>query len=307
MFGLPLDEEAGYHVPMTLRDAFPEITRQQEPLAPLTSLRVGGAAEYLVRPRSVPELAGVLKFAADNRVPIRILGAGNNVLVRDEGVRGAVVQLSEPAFTAIAVDGKNVRADGGALLADLISQSVKSRLAGLETLVGIAATVGGAVRANAGDRSGEIGQYVRRVRVLDARGTAVWREHDELRFGEQQSNLDDPVILSAEFELETDRPDALQKRLLKAWIARKARLPHSFEAAARMFANPRGLNAGTLIDKAGLGKLKVGEAEVSERNPNFVVAGRGATARDVLALINLIQTKVREHCGVQLDQELLVW
>src|SRR5262245_61471933 len=154
MFGLPLNEEPGYHVPMTLRDAFPEITRQQEPLAPFTKLRVGGAAEFFVRPRSVEELAGVLKFTSDGRIPVRILGAGNNVLVRDEGVSGAVVRLGEPAFNAIAVNGKSVRADGGALLSDLISQSVKGGLAGLETLVGIAATVGGAVRANAGDRNG---------------------------------------------------------------------------------------------------------------------------------------------------------
>src|SRR5207248_5882329 len=104
-FGLPLDEEAGYHVPMTLRDAFPEITRLDEPLAPFTGLRVGGPAEFLVRPRSVAELAGVLKFAADNRIPARILGAGSNILVRDEGVRGAVVRLSEPAFTTITVEG----------------------------------------------------------------------------------------------------------------------------------------------------------------------------------------------------------
>jgi UDP-N-acetylmuramate dehydrogenase len=292
---------------MTLRDAFPEITRPHVPLAPFTSLRVGGAAEFLVQPRSTRELAAVLKFVADQRVPNRILGVGSNIVVRDDGVSGAVVRLSEPVFTTISVEGKTVRAGGGALLADLISLSVKASLAGLETLVGIAATVGGAVRHNAGDRTGEIGQYVRRVEVLDARGAAVWREHEELRFAERQSNLDDPVILTTEFELDADRPDALVKRLLKAWIMRKARLPHSFEAAARMFANPRGLQAANLIEKAGLGKLKVGAAEVSERNPNFVVAAPGATARDVLALIDLIQTKVRDHCGVQLERDLLVW
>src|SRR5262249_45018146 len=144
------------------------------------------------------------------------------VLVRDEGVSGVVLRLTEPAFARIEVSGRTVQAGGGAALSALISESARNNLGGLETLVGIAATVGGAVRCNAGDRAGEIGEYVPRVEVLDSNHRAVWREHEELRFAAHHSNLDDPVILRAEFELEAAKAEDIHKRMLRAWITRKA-------------------------------------------------------------------------------------
>ncbi len=292
---------------MTLSEAFPEIVRSKEPLAPYTLLRLGGPAEFLAQPRSVVELAGLLGHAAQQRMPVRVLGVGSNVLVRDEGVSGLVLRLCAPIFTTIEVDGRKVRAGSGAALSALISEAARHNLAGLETLVGISATVGGAVRCNAGDRTGEIGQYVRRVAVLDSRHQSVWREHDELRFSENHSNLDDPVIVTAEFELDADQADAIVKRMRKAWILRKAAQPYSFEAAGRIFKNPRGLQAAALIEAAGLKKTRVGGAEVSERNANYIVAGPGTTARDVLRLIELIQAKVREASGVSLERDILIW
>jgi UDP-N-acetylmuramate dehydrogenase len=292
---------------MTLLEAFPDIVRAQEPIGPYTTVRLGGKAEYLVQPRSVDELAAVMRLAAQQRLPVRVLGVGSNVLVRDEGVKGIVLRLVEPVFTSVEVDGRTVRAGAGASLSGLISKAATQGLAGLETLVGISASVGGALRWNAGDRSGEIGEYVRRVQVLDQRHTATWREHDELRFSEQQSNLDDPVILGAEFELEYDNPDTIVKRMRKAWIFRKSSQPLSYEAAGRLFKNPRGLQAAVLIESAGLAKTKVGGAELSERNANFVVVGPTATARDVMRLIELIRSKVRESSGVNLEQDLVIW
>ena len=292
---------------MTLSEAFPDIVRVKEPLAPYTLLRLGGPAEYLAQPRTVAELAAVLTHAGREQTPARVLGVGSNVLVRDEGVKGIVLRLAAPAFAKIEVSGRKVRAGSGAALAALISESARNNLAGLETLVGIIATVGGAVRCNAGDRAGEIGQYVRRVEVLDHRHQCVWREHDELHFSENRSNLDDPVIVTAEFELEPDAPDAILKRLQRSWIVRKNTQPYSFELAARIFRNPRGLQASALIEAAGLKKTRVGGAEVSERNANYVVAGQGASARDVLRLIELIQAKVREDSGVVLERDMLVW
>jgi UDP-N-acetylmuramate dehydrogenase len=291
----------------TLLESFPEIVRPNEPLGPFTLLRVGGKAENLVQPRAVEELAAVMKFAADNKIPVRVLGIGSNVLVRDEGVSGIVLKLTAPAFSKVDVEGRKVRAGGGAALSELISESARRNLAGLETLVGIPATVGGALRVNAGDRSGEIGQYVRRVQVLDGRHAAVWREHDELRFGEHQSNLDDPVILGAEFELDIDKPDAIVKRMRRAWIMRMSTQPYSFESAARAFKDPRGLQASALIDAAGMGKTKVGKAALSDRNSNYVVASSGATARDVLRLLDLVRSKVRENSGTQLENEITIW
>lgn len=292
---------------MTLQTEFPEIVKVQEPLAPYTLLRLGGKAEFLAEPRSVEELSAVMKRAAALKLGVRLLGVGSNLLVRDEGVPGVVVRLAAPAFAGVQVDGRRARAGGGAPLAQLISETARRQLAGLETLVGISATVGGALRVNAGDRTGEIGQYVRRVEVLDTQHRAVWREHEELKFSEYESNLDDPVILGAEFELDTDRPEAIVKRMRRAWILRKAAQPYTREAAVRAFKDPRGLQASALIDQAGLGKTKVGKASLSERNSNWIVATDGGSARDVLRLLDTIAAKVREKSGVTLEPEITVW
>jgi UDP-N-acetylmuramate dehydrogenase len=286
---------------------FAEIAKFNEPLAPYTYLKLGGPAEALVQPRSRDELARVVRQCMQERIPLHVLGGGCNVLARDEGVRGVVVRLSEPAFTAISVQGRNVQAGTGASLSALISQASRHGLTGLETLVGIGGTVGGALRCNAGDRSGEIGQCVRRVEVMDEHGQIAVREREELSFAPGSSNLDDPVLLAAEFELEADDPDAIVKRMRRAWIQRKASQPLSFQAAARIFKNPRGRNATTLIEQAGLAKMRVGGAEVSDRNPNFIVAHPGATARDVLRLIDLVKARVQERFGVALELEIAVW
>jgi UDP-N-acetylmuramate dehydrogenase len=286
---------------------FAEFTTANEPLAPYTHLKIGGPAEYFVQPRSVEELVAVLRHCATSKIPQRVLGAGVNLLVPDEAVPGAVLRLSSPAFSTISVDGTRVRTGCGASLPSLISAAARHGLAGLEALVGIPATVGGALRHNAGGRSGEIGPLVRRVEVLDEKGGVDVRERDELKFGESASNLDDAVLLTAELELEKDSTDAIVKRMRKAWITRKAGKPYTFQASARMFQNPKGFSAAALIEQAGLGRQKVGGAEVSERNANYVVANAGATARDVLRLMDLLKSKVAERTGIELERELVVW
>ncbi len=286
---------------------FAEFVKANEPLAPYTSLKLGGPAEALAQPRSPDELSRLVKHCTAERIPLHVLGAGCNILIHDEGVRGVVIRLSEPAFTHIRVDGRSVRAATGAGLSTLISQASRHGLAGLEMLVGIGGTVGGALRGNAGDRAGEIGQHVRRVEVMDSRGTIEVREREELSFSPGSSNLDDPVLLGAEFELETDNPDVIVKRMRKAWIQRKAGQPLSFQAAARIFRNPRGRSAASLVEQAGLAKTRVGGAEVSDRNPNYFIAYPGATARDVLRLIDLIKSKVQERFGTELEVELTIW
>jgi len=218
-----------------------------------------------------------------------------------------VLRLSEPAFTQIKVQGKQVRAGAGASLSSFISEAARHGLAGLETLVGIPGSIGGALRCNAGDRSGEVGQYVRQVEVLDEKGQVEARAREELRFAHRWSNLDDPVILAAEFELENDHVDAIVKRLRKAWISRKASQPLTFEATARMFKDPRGLSAAMLISQAGLAGQRVGGAELSDRDANFVVAQPGTSARDILRLIDLIRSRVKEQTGVELELEITVW
>jgi len=284
-----------------------EIVKHNESLAPYTHLKVGGPAELLVQPRSREELRTVVRRCFEEHIPLRVLGSGCNVLVRDEGVHGAVLRLSEPAFTQVTVEGKRVQAGTGAALSALISQSARHALAGLESLVGIPGTVGGALRRNAGGRSGDIGQYVRRVEVIDSRGEIQVRERDELRFGYRFSNLDDPVLLGAEFELETEDTGAIVKHMRKAWIQRKASQPFSFQASGRVFKNPRGLSASALIEQAGLARTRVGGAEVSERDANFIVIQSGGTARDVLRLIELIRSQVQDRFNVELELDISVW
>lgn len=286
---------------------FPDIVKFNEPLAPYTYFKLGGPAEALVQPRSREELAAVLRRCAERQIPLHVLGGGCNVLVRDEGVRGVVLRLSGAEFASVTVEGKVVRSATGAGLAALISAAARHGLAGLESLVGIPGTVGGALRCNAGDRSGEIGQFVRRVEAMDERGQVDIRERDELRFAYRWSNLDDPVLLNVDFELEHDDADAIVKRMRRAWIQRKASQPLSFQAAGRIFKNPRGLSAATLIEQAGLAKARVGGAEVSDRNPNFIVAHPGASARDVLRVIDMVRSRVKESVSVDLELEIAVW
>ena len=292
---------------MAALDDFPEIVKRHEPLAPYTNLRLGGPADLLVQPRNREELAAVVRQCFREKLPLRVIGKACNVLVGDEGVRGVVLRLTEPAFTQIHVSGKCVTAGAGASVSALISQATQSGLAGLETLVGIPGTVGGALRCNAGDRAGDIGQFVAQVEVLDTRGDVQVRERDELQFTYHWSNLDDPVLLAAVFQLEPDSPDAIVKRMRKAWILRRAGQPLTYQAASRIFTNPRGLSASALIEQAGLAKTRVGGAEVSERDAGFIVVHPGGTARDVLRLIDLVRSRVQERFGVELELEIRVW
>jgi UDP-N-acetylmuramate dehydrogenase len=284
-----------------------EFVRQREPLAPYTSLRVGGAAEYFAQPRSREELLAVVRRCFQEHIALRVLGGGCNILVRDDGVRGMVIRLSEPAFTQVAVEGKRIRAGAGTALSALISAAARHGLAGLESLVGVPGTIGGALRCNAGDRSGEIGQFVCSVEVLYDHGEVQVREREELRFGYRSSNLDDVIVLAGELELEPDPVDAIVKRLRKAWIQRKAGQPFGFQAAGRIFKNPRGLSAAALIVQAGLNGTRVGGAEVSDRDANFIVAQPGTSARDILRLIDLIRSKVQARSGIELELEIAVW
>jgi UDP-N-acetylmuramate dehydrogenase len=288
-------------------DEFADIVKRNEPLAPYTHLKLGGPAEMLVQPRSHDELSRVVRRCYQDRIPLRVLGSGCNLLVRDEGVSGVVLRLTEPAFTTISVEGNGVRAGTGAAVSALISQAARHNLAGLETLVGIPGSVGGALRCNAGDRTGDIGQFVRLVEVLDSQGNIQVRDRDELRFSEHASNLDDPVLLTAEFALDRDDPDSIVKRMRRAWIMRKASLPPSYQAAGRIFKNPRGLSAAALIEQAGLARQRVGGAEVSDRDPNYFVVLHGAKGADVLRLIDLVRARVKERFNVNLEQELTVW
>lgn len=292
---------------MSLLEKFGDITRVDEPLAPHTWLKIGGPAQFFVTPRNLDELKQVIQHCHQAEIPVRMLGGGSNLLVRDEGVSGVVIRLSSEAFAEIEVDGTTVKSGAGALLSQLISASVKAGLAGLETLAGIPGTVGGALRGNAGGRSGDIGQFVRSVTVLTARGEEFVRSEDELSFAYRTSNIDELAIIAAEFALQPDDPHEITQRMRKLWIMKKATQPLSFQSAGCIFKNPRGLSAGALIEQAGLKGTRIGGAEINDRHANFIVAEPGASSQDVLRLIELARSRVAEQFGVDLELEIRIW
>ncbi len=292
---------------MTIHTAFPEIVKTNEPLAPYTHLKIGGPAQFLVEPRSVEELRQVLQHCKQQQLPLRMLGGGYNLLVGDAPIPGVVLRLQHAAFAMISAENTTVRAGGGAMLFDLIATTVATGLGGLETLVGIRGTVGGSVRCNVGDRNGEIGSSVRRVAVMHDDGTEHIRNRDDLTFSDHRSDLDEPVILWVEFELLKEKPEALLKRMRRAWIQRKAQEPLTLQAAVRLFRQPQGQSAAKLIERAGMAKYRIGGAELSDRNPNYVVAHAGTTAQDILTLMEIVQARVFEHSTVKLERELNIW
>jgi UDP-N-acetylmuramate dehydrogenase len=281
--------------------------REQVPLAERTWFKLGGAAQYFAEPTSTNELLSVIQRCHEEGLQVRLLGGGSNVLVRDEGVSGMVICLTNRAFAEVAIAGRKVTVGSGAKLANVITVAVGAGLAGLEPLVGIPGTIGGALHGNAGTQAGDIGQWTTRATVVTRSGEVITRERDDLVFAYRQSSLDELAILDAQFELEEEDPDELTKRMQKQWIIKKANLPMSHENTGCIFKNPRGMSAGMLIDQAGLKGERVGAAEVSQRHANFIIAHQGATTRDVLKLIDVVRSKIIERMGVELETELEIW
>lgn len=289
-------------------DEFRAFVTSSEPLAPLTWFRLGGPAEFLARPRTVEQLTALLGRCRAAQIPARILAGGSNVLVRDSGVAGVVILLESPAFADVVIQGNRVEAGAAVPLTALISQTARAGLAGLELLTGVPGTVGGALRGNAEGHQGSIGQFVRRAHVIDAQDRVQVRERDDLSFGYRWSNLDEPVILSATFEFESEDPEAVVKRMRRIWIVKKENQPYGHQSAGLIFKNPMpDLSARVLIDQTGLKGTRVGGAEISDRHANFIVAQPGATAEDVLGLIDLIRRRVRQQFGYDLELQLQVW
>jgi UDP-N-acetylmuramate dehydrogenase len=292
---------------MSWDKGFEHFVKRAEPLAPHTWFHLGGPAEYFAEPQSVDQLQALVRRCRETSTPVRILGGGSNVLVRDEGLSGVVVRLNAPAFSDIALNKDLLSAGGGAKLGHAISTSVREGRAGLEALVGIPGTIGGALHGNAGSRGGDIGQWTCQATVMSRSGEILQRKRDELVFAYRESSLDELVILSAQFQLEQDDPEELTKRMQKQWIVKKASQPLGHQSAGCIFKNPRGMSAGMLIEQAGLKNTRIGQAEVSDRHANFIIADPGATSADVLKLIEVVRERVMERLGIELETEIEIW
>ncbi len=292
---------------MAFWSGFEKIVRQAEPLAMHTWFQLGGPAEFFAEPDNPDQLIGLIQRSQQEGIDVRLLGQGSNVLVRDEGIPGLVVKLSAAEFGKIEVAGRRIVAGGGAILGRVVTTAVHRGLAGLETLIGIPGTLGGALHGNAGSHGGDVGQWASGATVVTTAGEVLHRGRDDLFFGYRESSLDDLVILEGSFQLEEDEPADLARRMQKQWIVKKAAQPMGHQCAGCIFKNPRGASAGELIEKAGLKGTRIGGAVVSDRHANFIVAEPESTSTDVLRLMELIRSQVRDRLGVDLELEIEIW
>ncbi|MBW7904067.1 MAG: UDP-N-acetylmuramate dehydrogenase [Phycisphaerae bacterium] len=293
---------------MSWCDDFRHIIRPDVPLAPLTWYRLGGAARWLCEPRTPAEAVALLAAIRAAGAPWRVLGRGANVLVADRGFDGAVIRLVGPEFERVTFDGPCVSAAAGADLSALIRDCIERGLVGLEALAGVPATVGGAVRMNAGGRHGEVSAFVTRVHVLNERGERETRSVEQAGFGYRRSRLEGCVVLAADLRLAEGNREEARRRHSAIWKEKAAAQPPlSVRSAGCVFKNPPGQRAGKLLDEAGVKGLRVGGAQVSERHANFIVVHEGARAQDVLDLAEMARQRVLMHAGVELELELDVW
>jgi UDP-N-acetylmuramate dehydrogenase len=278
-----------------------------EPLAHHTWLGVGGDAAYFCEPVDIDALCRVVVRCRDRGIPLRVIGGGSNVLVPSVGFTGMVVRLSAPAFGAIVVERPAILAGAGAKLVHVVSAAVQAGLAGLEMLVDVPGTVGGALVGNAGGRGGEIGERVREVTVMLPDGSVESRSGSRLAFEARWSNLDDCIVIGCRLELDEESPEPLTKRMQKQWIVGRAEQPGGTRSVAMMFKDPLGMSAESLIVQAGARDYRVGGASVHGPHANYVVAGPGCTSDDVRALVERVRVRVRDAFGVELAPQIELW
>jgi UDP-N-acetylmuramate dehydrogenase len=278
-----------------------------EPLAHHTWLGIGGAAAWFCEPVDVEALSRVVRRCTERGIPLRVIGGGSNVLVPAAGYAGMVVRLSAPAFCGIDVQKPAIRVGAGAKLVHVVSAAVQAGLSGLETLVDVPGTVGGALVGNAGGHGGDIGERVADVTVMLGDGSTEVRERSRLAFESQWSNLDDCIIIGCRLDLDEEDPALLTKRMQKQWIVGRSMQPVGTRSVAMMFKDPVGTTAEQLLVQAGARDLRSGEASVYAQHANFMVAGPRCSSDDVQALVELARARVRERLGIELTPQIEVW
>lgn len=300
--------------------------KRNVPLAPLSTFKIGGKADYFADVSSALELAEALEYAEKNALPVFVLGGGSNVLFSDKGFRGMVIRMQDGG---LEVSGERIVAGAGVLLLDVVRTACEAGLAGIEHLAGIPGSFGGAVRGNAGAFGAEIGTVISTVKafVQETRMLSEYRQ-EQCDFGYRMSLFKKShgiIIVSAELVLRPGDKEELGRIMEETIAKREAKHPQSAKCAGSFFMNPtvdnpklfaefekdngvpaRGgkLPAGWLIDHAGLRGKKVGGAMISDRHPNYLVNTGDATAEDVIMLASLVKQRVRDELGVQLKEEV---
>ncbi len=276
------------------------------PMSAHTSLGVGGPADILrLRDgRRLPELADYLHA---HGAPWRILGGGSNLLVGDEGLADVLLQLARGE--TLSFDGNRVEVPAAASLGTAVMECAKRNLGGMEGLIGVPGTVGGALRMNAGAYGTEIGQVVRALTVYrGSTGETETLKNENVRFEYRHSSFaPDDVMLSVSLEL-PERPYAeILEQIKKYNQKRRSSQPINEKSAGCIFKNPPGMSTGRMIDQLGMKGTRVGGAVISERHANFIVNRQNASASDILKLMELIRQRVLKAYGVELEEEVIVW
>ncbi|MDP3804574.1 MAG: UDP-N-acetylmuramate--L-alanine ligase, partial [Candidatus Omnitrophota bacterium] len=284
----------------------------EESLKSHTSFRIGGPAAIWVEPRDCEDLKTVLAFAKKSKIPLFVIGNGSNVLAKDEGFKGMVVHLGSPYFKRITLKGPRVMAGAGSSLPGLVRLCCDKGLGGIESLVGIPGTVGGAVCMNAGGWSNpifkNIGDVVESLKVMDYNGNVKRLKKEKIVFGYRSSNLDAYIILEVFLKLDKSNREDLVASCSRFLKIKKEKQALDAPSAGCVFKNPENVQftCGQMIEMLGLKGKRIGGAEVSAKHANFIVNKGGSTCQDVLALIEFIKNKVSENYDIPLELEINV-
>lgn len=279
----------------------------QEPMKEHTTFRVGGPADFFIQPKDAEELKDAIGILEKYEVPVMVIGNGSNLLVRDKGVRGAVIQIFN-RMADITVEGDMVTAQGGALLSAVAAKAADASLTGLEFASGIPGSIGGAVVMNAGAYGGEMKDVLVSVDVLTKDLEIKTIPAEELELGYRHSIVPAAgyIVLGAKMKLQKGEEAAIRSRMAELAEQRRAKQPLQYPSAGSTFKRPEGYFAGKLVQDAGLKGKTIGGAQVSEKHSGFLINIGGATAQDILDLIAFCQKEVKEQFGVTLETEVKI-
>ena len=279
---------------------------RDELLSKHTTFRIGGKADYFVKPASENEVAVLVKELNENNIDFYIMGNGSNILASDEGYRGVIVYIGENLSDIELLDESTIKAGAGAMLSKVARVALDNSLSGMEFASGIPGSVGGAVVMNAGAYRGEIKDIIVKVKVCDKSGRIFEIANEELDFSYRHSAIQEEgyTVLGAIFTLKPGNKDEISRTVKEISAKRKEKQPLEYPSAGSTFKRPEGYYAGKLIMDAGLRGYRVGGAMVSEKHCGFVINADNATASDVKKLMEDVADKVEEQYGVRLEPEV---
>ena len=281
--------------------------RTDEPMRLHTTFRVGGPADLFITPATIDEAARAVAICRECGVNLMITGNGSNLLVRDGGIRGAVLQFGRDFSAMRMADGRLI-AQAGALLPEVAAEAFRHGLTGMEFASGIPGSIGGAVAMNAGAYGGQLEDIVHEVTTASVTGEIARWSRADMHFGYRHSRVQEEHLTVLEVTLELTHGDmAESQRLIEEYTTqRRSKQPLEKPSAGSFFKRPPGHFAGKLIEDAGLKGLSVGRARVSEKHAGFLVNDGGDSAADILALAEAVQRRVRERFGVELETEVRI-